>query len=279
MMFTSHSLHCEPELQPADSLHGLAIKKHLRQQYNYRHMLRSIKQLYEDKLGASDGEIGEVADFYFDEQQWVVRYVVAGTGAWLAGRLVLLSPHAFDNFHQSGHRLIVNLTRQQLANGPSIEPHKPVTRQFEEEYNRYYGWPFYWDDSGIVRGMGGFPASLQARSIPNDQTPRSCRSGHGDNPRLRSTKALAGCHIQSSGGTIGRLTDFLIDDKSWTIRHLLIETGHWFSRNEIAISPKQIDHISHDKSGIFVAPTKEAIFETPEDHVLPHNAASPDTSK
>jgi len=48
-------------------------------------MLRSIKQLYGDKLGASDGEIGQVKDFYFDDQNWTVRYLVADTGSWLAG--------------------------------------------------------------------------------------------------------------------------------------------------------------------------------------------------
>jgi hypothetical protein len=58
-------------------------------------MSRSIGQLYGDKLGASDGEAGHVKDFYFDDKNWVVRYVVADTGSWLAGRQVLLSPLAF----------------------------------------------------------------------------------------------------------------------------------------------------------------------------------------
>ena len=55
-------------------------------------MLRSIKQLHGAKLGASDGEIGHVKDFYFDDQNWAVRYVVADTGSWLPGRQVLISP-------------------------------------------------------------------------------------------------------------------------------------------------------------------------------------------
>jgi hypothetical protein len=58
-------------------------------------MLRSIRQLYGKKLGACDGDIGHVKDFYFSDQQWVARYVIADTGSWLTGRLVLISPHAF----------------------------------------------------------------------------------------------------------------------------------------------------------------------------------------
>jgi hypothetical protein len=55
-------------------------------------MLRSLRQLYGKKLGASDGDIGHVKDFYFNDQQWGIRYVVAGTGSWLSGRLVLIPP-------------------------------------------------------------------------------------------------------------------------------------------------------------------------------------------
>ena len=104
-------------------------------------MLRSIKQLYGDKLGASDGEIGHVKDFYFDDQNWVVRYIVADTGSWLSGRQVLISPHSFGSLPQAGKVLRVNLTRKQIENSPSIDSHKPVSRQYEEEYHRYYGWP------------------------------------------------------------------------------------------------------------------------------------------
>jgi hypothetical protein len=117
-------------------------------------MLRSVKQLYGDKLGASDGEIGQVKDFYFDDQNWAVRYVVADTGSWLTGRLVLISPHAFGNLDRSGKLLCVNLNRKQIEDSPLIESHKPVSRQYEEEYYRYYGWPYYWQGSGLW-GMSG----------------------------------------------------------------------------------------------------------------------------
>src|SRR5271166_7199683 len=101
-------------------------------------MLRSIKQLYGEKLRASDGEIGHVNDFYFDDQKWVVRYAVVDTGSWLSGRQVLIAPHAFGNLDQHRSLLLVNLTRQQIEYSPSIESHKPVSRQYEEEYSRYY---------------------------------------------------------------------------------------------------------------------------------------------
>ena len=202
-------------------------------------MLRSLKQLYGKRLRASDGDIGRVKDFYFNDQEWVVRYVIADTGSWLLGRLVLISPHAFGNFHQDGDSLVVNLTRQQIENSPAIESHKPVSRQHEGEYNPYYS--------------------------------------SGD-PHLRSTQTLTGYHnftgyqIQTSDGAIAHVTDFIMDDTSWEIRHLVVEAGHWFSRREIVISPKHIERVSYEESKVFVKVTKEAMLEAPEYHVPPLGA-------
>jgi hypothetical protein len=84
-------------------------------------MLRSIMQLHGKTLRASDGDIGHANDFYFNDQQWAVRYVIADTGSWLSGRLVLISPHAFGDFHEDNDRLLVNLTRQQIEKSPGAE--------------------------------------------------------------------------------------------------------------------------------------------------------------
>jgi len=97
-------------------------------------------------------------DFYFDDQKWVVRYAVVDTGSWLLGRLVLIAPHAFGNLDQNRTSLLVNLTRQQIENSPPIESHKPVSRQYEEEYYRYYGWPSYWMGEGIW-GLNASPVA------------------------------------------------------------------------------------------------------------------------
>src|SRR5471030_2004536 len=104
-------------------------------------MLQNIKELYGHKLAASDGEIGHVKDFYFDDKTWVIRYVVADTGSWLTGRQVLLSPHAFAGLKGDEKAMHVKLSIKQIESSPSIESHKPVSRSFEEEYHSYYSWP------------------------------------------------------------------------------------------------------------------------------------------
>lgn len=46
-------------------------------------MLRSMKGLEDYAIRATDGTISHVKDFYFDDEAWVIRYLVVDTGTWL----------------------------------------------------------------------------------------------------------------------------------------------------------------------------------------------------
>jgi hypothetical protein len=233
-------------------------------------MLRSIKQLYGDKLGASDGDIGHVKDFYFDDRNWAVRYLVADTGSWLTGRQVLISPHAFGSLNQAGKVLRVNLTRQQIENSPPIESHKPVSRQYEEEYYRYYGWPYYWRGDALW-GLSGFPI-LAEKAAPFPGEPAIEKPDDAD-ACLYSTQAVNGYHLQASDGTIGHVCDFMMDDQSWAIGQLVIKTGHRLSGREVRIPAGQVDRISWDESKVFVKLTRAAVEQSPAHHLAPAGAA------
>jgi len=236
-------------------------------------MLQSIKQLVGHKLGASDGEIGHVKDFYFDDRNWVVRYLVADTGSWLPGRRVLLSPHAFGSLDQAENLLRVNLTRKQIEESPSIELHKPVSRQYEEEYYRYYGWPFYWQGDGLW-GMSGFPIlELPAKPFLSESATASGPQLEGPDAHLRSTHAVDGYHLQASDGLMGHVCDFMIDAQSWAIRHLVIKTGHRFSGKEVEVPTIKVERISWDESKVFVNVSKEAVEQSPPHHLDPVGAA------
>ena len=229
-------------------------------------MLKNIKQLYGKKLGTADGEIGHVRDLYFDDHDWVVRYVVADTGSWLLGRKVLLSPHAFSNLHQAGNVLSVNLTRNQIENSPPIESHKPVSRQYEEDYHQYYGWPYYWQGTGLW-GISGFPClAMTTMSLPSEPDAASRPQPKRGDAQLRSTQAVDGYHIQASDGVAGHVCDFVMDDRSWAIRKLVIKIGHLLSGREVEIASSKVDRISYEESTVFVKITAQAVEQSPEHH-------------
>ena len=223
-------------------------------------MLNNINDLYNLKLTASDGDIGHVKDFYFDDKTWVIRYLVADTGSWLSGRLVLLTPHAFGSVDSEAKTLHVKLRKKQIENSPAPESHKPVSRQYEVAYYRYYGWPAYWDGGGMW-GLGGYPVVLPPSK---DELAAQSKFRHRDDKHLQSTHAIKGYQLQTPEGPIGHVTGFLIDDKSWAIHELVVEAGHWYAGKEILIASGDVERISYEESTVFVNLDKETIQRTAE---------------
>jgi hypothetical protein len=236
-------------------------------------MLRSIKQLYGDKLGATDGEIGQVKDFYFDDQNWAIRYLVADTGSWLPGRKVLVSPHSLGRLDNAGKILRVNLTRKKIEDSPSIDLHKPVSRQYEEEYYRYYGWPSYWKGEELW-GMSGFPVlELPSEPLPIEPGTMPGSQTESTDAHLRSTQAVTGYNVQASDGMIGHICDFMVNAESWAIRQLVIKTGHRLSGKEVQLPTRKVERISYPDSTVFVNLTKEQIEKSPAPDPVPVSGA------
>jgi len=77
-------------------------------------------------------------------------------------------PHAFAKWDQYEKTLHVKLHKKQIENSPSIDSHLPVSRQYEEEYYHYYGWPAYWQ-GGQIWGTGGYPVVMPLP--PQDSPP------------------------------------------------------------------------------------------------------------
>ena len=237
-------------------------------------MLRSIKQLYGDKLGASDGEIGHLKDFYFDDRDWAIRYLVVDTGNWLTSRQVLISPYSIGRLDQTEKIVRVNLTLKQIENSPSIDLHKPVSRQYEEEYYRYFGWPSYWQGDGVW-GMSGFPIlEMPPTPLPSEPATAIGPQPERADAHLRNTQAVNGYHLQASDGIIGHVCDFMMDDKSWAIGQLVVKTGHRFSGKEVLIPTNQVARISFDESTVFVNLTKEAVEQSSVHHLAPVGAGA-----
>jgi len=220
-------------------------------------MLLQAKDLNGYKLGALDGEIGKVKEFYFDDQNWTVRYLVADTGDWLPGRGVLISPYALDPASTDDKVIPVDLTKKQIENSPSLDTDKPVSRQYEMLYYPYYGWPAYWDGPDVwgaaaypKRGLGGWSETT--------------RHTAGDDPHLRSTKNVTGGTVQAQDGEIGHVEDFIVDDETWAIRYLIVETQSWWPSKKVLIATRWIERISWEESNVFVSLTRETIKQGPE---------------
>jgi len=220
-------------------------------------MLSKARTLKGYKLNSLDGEIGKVKEFYFDDRHWTIRYLVAATGNWLTARQVLISPYALNSVIKSDQHLSVNLTKKQIENSPALESHKPVSQQFEEDYHNYYGWPTYWSGSSA---WGDYPY------IERDHNKRGglAKGAQRWDRHLRSTHEVTGYHLQALDGKIGHIEDFIVDDVTWAIRYLIINTGNWWLGKKVLMSPHWIERVSWSESMVFANLSCDTIKESPE---------------
>jgi hypothetical protein len=212
-------------------------------------MLRHTSDLRGYAIGATDGPIGAITDFLFDDVTWLVRWLVVDTGGFLGERRVLLPPSALGHVDHSGRRLSVNLTRQQLRDSPPVSADEPVSRVMETNLYDHYGWSPYWS-TGFYMGGFGYPAGLTTPVdlgfTSRDRQDAVERRASADE-RLRSVHEITGYHIHARDGEIGHVADFLIEDGDWSIHYLIVDTQNWWPGKQVLISPRSIESTDWSK--------------------------------
>lgn len=228
-----------------------------------RIMLLNTKNLCGYGLAASDGDVGSLEDFYFDDCHWVVRYVVARTGSWCSQRAVLLPPHSLGEFDLHGKVFRSTLDRKQIQDSQAIESHSTLSRQYEFEYYRDFGLPVYLSRDSVLAINDGAAGGVGAKRETETHPPHECR----EDRHLQSANAVTGFHIKALDGVAGRVNGLFLDDRSWSIPALVVETGHWYSGREILICTGNVDRISNEESTVYVNLNKDAIRRTLETDV------------
>jgi hypothetical protein len=233
-------------------------------------MLHNLKDLEGFAIHATDGNIGETKEFYFDDRQWVVRYLVVETGAWLSSQKVLLSPISIKHVDWDKKELSVAITKAQVKDSPDIDTQKPVSRQHELDYLGYYGYPLYWGNTGL---WGGYPtpymmapASQKQHASPivaDASVPYVAPHTSSSNHHLRSNSEVMDYHVVATDGEIGHLQGMLIDPETWAVRYLIINTSNWWLGHLVLVAPEWIEDVSWDTSKIHIDMTQEQIKNAP----------------
>ncbi|MDQ2864076.1 MAG: PRC-barrel domain-containing protein [Bacteroidota bacterium] len=223
-------------------------------------MERNIKSLIGYAMGATDGEIGNVEEFYFDDQSWVIRYLVVKTGSWLFGRSVLISPIALQKPDWAKREFPVNLTKDQVSNSPDINTHKPVSHQHEIALYEHYTWQPY-QASGYYSGgqWGVIPAAplFNERILQDDEN--TAIQKENNDVHLRSTERITGYHIHTSDAEIGHVTDFVIDDETFQILYFVIDTHNWIGGKKVLIPVSNIKELKWEMSEVIVDITTDEV--------------------
>lgn len=225
-------------------------------------MLSNTSHLKGLRVQATDGEIGTVDDFYFDDQAWAIRYLTVETGDWLGGRRVLISPISVVRTDSHARRLDVALTKKQVADSPDIDTHQPVSRQHEAAFLGYYGYPYYW--GGPLSGMASYPSDLAVPSTASQEALADTVARQSTDSHLRSTEGITGYHIEAVDGEIGHVAGFVVDDEAWVVRYLEVATRNWWPGKKVLVSPAWIQRVEWTDSKVCVDLSRDAIKKAPE---------------
>jgi sporulation protein YlmC with PRC-barrel domain len=201
-------------------------------------VLRSVKEMQEYVAAAVDGEIGEVEEFYLDDRYWTIRYLVVGMSNDETYQRVLITPAALGQPDRAEQVLRVALSMEQARNRPDVDSDRPISRQGRSE--------------------SGSP-----EEEPNEP---------GD-PHLRSTKEVIGYHIRARDGEIGHVEDFVVNDETWTIHFVVVDTRNWWPGRKVLMAPTWIKQVDWAEGKVEVDLSKGTIEKSPQyDPSLPLDA-------
>jgi uncharacterized protein YrrD len=228
-------------------------------------MLRRLEDITGCKVEATDGQIGSVKDVLFDEGKWTIRHLVVDAGSWLSGNQVLISPFSVQSIDLDQHVVALNLTRKQIEDAPSIESDRPVSRQFETRYYNHYGWPAYWVGP-YAWGYWAVPA------VPNDygHTPTPAEREleaareERDDPELHSFKSIDGLGVDASDGGLGDIEDMIIDDESWQVRYVVVDTAKLLFGKDVLVPPDKVGGIIYNEAAVQIDMTRDQLKGQPE---------------
>lgn len=226
-------------------------------------MIRSIRGMLDFRVQALDGEAGRVDDFFFDDEKWTVRYCVDRISGRLGCEEVLISPSGFDGSPDWRRRIFpLSMNAEKVRNSPSIDTHKPVSRQKEKELLAYYGVPMYWQNYSS-QTIPPLPVTPPLPEEIFEKSPDREAEEDGGDVHLHSVKEVTGYAVKAIDGRIGALRDLFVDDTTWEVRYLAVDTNTWLPGGNVLVAREQAEGVSWEDREIMVRISMAQVVHAP----------------
>jgi hypothetical protein len=218
-------------------------------------------------IEASDGRIGSVSDFLFDDTTWAFRWLVVDNSTWLKERRLLVHPSSISKIANDRRALSVTLTMAEIEGSPSVSRDEPVSRQMQINLYDYYGESPFWEGGGYFGGGAiASPFSPPPMRGPTSQDVLDANPLDEDerDPHLRSVAAVTGYRVHATDGSIGHVENLLIDDSRWEVHYFILDTRNFWAGRHVLLSPHAVTEIDWALHEIQVNLTREAVKTSPE---------------
>lgn len=247
----------------------------------------------------TDDYLGPCKDLYFDDSEWIIRYLVVEVSETEENTLSLISPFSIHKTDQTRKEIFVNLSLAKILNSPEADINLPISRQYEIALRRYYEWPVYWGQTNFldlppVKGMeepvvplddvgrpidqsinnpvtDEFLSDTSEEGIPeelDDQELIEAEFGRSEediqySQELRSALEFRGYRIQTTNADNSAIDDLIIDDSNWSIRYLVVNLHNSQENERVLLTLNWIEQIDWASSRIFVSLSQEQLQKAP----------------
>lgn len=80
---------------------------------------------------------------------------------------------------------------------------------------------------------------------------------------LHKANKMRGYHLVAIDGEIGHVDDFLVDEQSWGIQYLVVDTSNWIGGRSVLVSPAALEAVDSVNREIRVKLTRDEIEQSP----------------
>jgi uncharacterized protein YrrD len=195
-----------------------------------KNMMYNLNTLIGSPVTATDGEIGCVRSFLFDDQSWKVEYLVVDVGNWLKRKEVVLPITVLEQPDWAKKICHAHLTKEQVHGSPEVDAEMSVSRQQEIAMHDYFGPLASWVDK--VSGLSLMPTGTK---YPLHTT---------EVLHLRNSSAMLGYHVQATDGDFGILEDFIMDEARWHLGYLDVKSGDWLQNRSVMVPTRWVESVS-----------------------------------
>ena len=214
-------------------------------------MLLSLIHLKGRQLKTHEGALGRINDFYFDDQERVIRFFVIDSGACFSSQFIYVSPVHFNGKTTGGKENVLHDNRMR-KDRERILPDKITSPKSLEHFKHFYHWPELVKTHPEKPPINGVFYENQNDSELEEE--QKC---------YHSIDEMMSYQIRALDGDVGHITDLIVDDDSWKIFFVVIETMELFSSNEVLIEMSGIKKIHWESCEILIDMTRDQIVHQP----------------
>jgi sporulation protein YlmC with PRC-barrel domain len=202
-------------------------------------MLITARNAFGTMVKGANGCFGNLYDILFNGQSWKVQNLLINCNHWYSGQQVAIEPQTVEETNWQNQNMTVQLTKEQIAQVSNTQSKQTTTTAKTCQANQV--------TTTNVYGTGAFNTTTQ----------------YNANTVAHSTKLCTGMNVYGTNGMVGYVDDFVVDDETWTVAHLIVEVQNQYTSKRVMIETNSIKSVCWEDGQVQLSLSTQEICDLP----------------